>query len=426
MALIARFNITRFGCNNFARQLCKVKTTTHNVTQLALISQKAKRIHKRRLPPFDYLNKGYGVWAQLFDPMIDRCDENSKVIVVEGPIAAGKSNVAAKVAEEFDMIYLPPPNFDEHYITPYGYDIRTLDDRLPPNCQSCDVQKFLMNPHHPNVTMFQFHYLQFKYDQYITALLHVLSTGQGVVLERSFYSDYIFAKAMTNAGYMRPQALTFYLDILRLMKMEMMRPHLIIYLDIPTDAVKEKIKKRNVSYEVKSKVLTSKYLQDIENMYKLDFLKNIESHSHVLIYDWTNEGDVSTIVEDIEFLNFDYPKHDEKMADWTFSSIQDVRNKRLLYDGRDDLIRDYYRFEFKVPEMHYTPDEDALLDEVLLTVPGMKYRPGFNADVGDKNILWKGEPCEMFTLRPNGQDLKVIKEEMKKLKLNCSISQNAK
>lgn len=206
--------------------------------QLAFISHKSKRVDRRRIPPFDYLNKKYGFWAQLFDPMVDRCDENSKVIVVEGPIAAGKSEVAAKLAEEFEMVYLPPPTFDEYYINEYGYDLRTLDDRLSSPSQSCDVQKFLTDPHHPNVPMFQFHYFQLKFDQYITTLLHLLSTGQGVVLNRSFYSDYVFARAMTNAGYMRPQALKFYTDVVDIAKLMVMRPHLIVYLDIPVDAVK--------------------------------------------------------------------------------------------------------------------------------------------------------------------------------------------
>lgn len=191
-----------------------------------------------RIAPFDYMHKKYGFWAQLFDPMIDRCDENSKIIVVEGPIAAGKSKLAAKLANEFEMVYLPPPTFDEYYINSYGYDLRTLDDRLSPGAQSCDVKKFLTNPHHVNVPMFQFNYLQFKYDQYITAILHLLSTGQGVVLNRCYLSDFVFAKAMTNAGYMRPQAFKFYQEIAEVMQLVMMRPHLIVYLDIPVDTVK--------------------------------------------------------------------------------------------------------------------------------------------------------------------------------------------
>lgn len=214
-------------------------TATSNAMQVAFIAQKAKRVNIQRISPFDYLQKKYGIWPQLFDPMVDRlCDENSKVIVVEGPIAAGKSNVAAKLAEEFEMVYLPPPTFDEYYINEYGFDIRTLDDRLSMNSQSCDVQKFLTNPYHPNVPMFQFHYFQFKFDQYITALLHLLSTGQGVVLNRSFYTDYVFARAMTNAGYMRPEALKFYYDIVNIAMKQILRPHLIVYLDIPVNTVK--------------------------------------------------------------------------------------------------------------------------------------------------------------------------------------------
>ncbi|XP_039301857.1 NADH dehydrogenase [ubiquinone] 1 alpha subcomplex subunit 10, mitochondrial [Solenopsis invicta] len=416
MASLARVSIAKIGYNNLTRQLCKV-TATSNVMQLAFISQKAKRVNRRRIPPFDYVHKKYGFWAQLFDPMVDRCDENSKVIVVEGPIAVGKSKVAAKLAEEFEMVYLPPPTFDEFYINPYGYDIRTLDDRLSISAQSCDVQKFLTNPHHPNVPMFQFHYFQFKFDQYITTLLHLLSTGQGVVLNRSFYTDYIFAKAMTNAGYMRPQALKFYNDIVNIAKLEMLRPHLIVYLDAPVNAVKEKIKKRGIPYEVNSKVLTSEYLQDIENIYKLDYLKNIVTHSHVLIYDWTTEGDVSNIVEDIEMLNFDYDKDASKMSDWTFENVQEIRTKRLYYEDRYFLHLDYMRTEYDVPELHYTAEEDEERHHAMKLVPGAPFVKGYNSALGDKNILWKkDQSLNLRTLRPTAREVDVVIEELNKLK----------
>ncbi|XP_029660159.1 NADH dehydrogenase [ubiquinone] 1 alpha subcomplex subunit 10, mitochondrial [Formica exsecta] len=416
MASIARVGIARLGYNNLTRQLCKV-TTTSNVMQLAFISHKSKRVDRRRIPPFDYLNKQYGFWAQLFDPMVDRCDENTKVIVVEGPIAAGKSEVAAKLAEELEMVYLPPPTFDEYYINEYGYDLRTLDDRLSPPSQSCDVQKFLTNPYHPNVPMFQFHYFQLKFDQYITALLHLLSTGQGVVLNRSFYSDYVFAKAMTNAGYMRPQALKFYTDIVDVAKLMMLRPHLIVYLDVPVDAVKEKIKKRGIPYEVNSKVLTSEYLLDIENIYKRDYLSNAITHSHVLVYDWTNEGDVSTIVEDMELLNFDYDKKDKKMSDWRFETVQELRTKRQIYANRYLLHIDYMRNEITVPELHYTAEQDEERYMKMLMVPGNKYAEGFNPSMGDKNILWKSKRAPLIrTMRNHPRELEVIEEEMKKLK----------
>lgn len=418
MASLARVSIAKFGYNNLTRQLCKV-TATSNVTQLAFISHKSKRVNRQRLPPFDYIHKKYGFWAQMFDPMVDRCDENSKVIVVEGPIAAGKSKVAAKLAEEFEMVYLSPPTFDEYYINENGYDLRTLDNRLSLKSQSCDVQKFLTNPHHPNVPMFQFHYFQLKFDQYISALLHLLSTGQGVVLDRSFYTDYIFAKAMTNAGYMRPEALRFYNDIMKIAQLFMLRPHLIVYLDIPVDAVKAKIKKRGVPYEVNSKVFTSEYLQDIENIYKLDYLKNIMLHSHVLVYDWIKEGSISSIVEDIESLNFDYEKNEKKMSDWRFESVQELRTKRKHYENRYFLHLDYLRNEFTVPELYYTAEEDEERHNVMKMVPGSEFDKGFNPLFGDLRInILKGKPALNFTtLRPSAREVGILAEEMKKLKV---------
>lgn len=117
-----------------------------------------------------------------------------------------------------------------------------------------------------------------------------------------------------------------------------------------------------------SKVLTSEYLQDIENMYKLDYLKNITSHSHVLVYDWTKEGNITSIVEDIESLNFDYEKLEKKMSDWRFESVQELRTKRKLYENRYYLHMDYFRNEYNVPELHYTAEEDEERERVMKMV----------------------------------------------------------
>jgi NADH dehydrogenase (ubiquinone) 1 alpha subcomplex subunit 10 len=97
-------------------------------------------------------------------------------------------------------------------------------------------------------------------------------------------------------------------------------------------------------------------------------LKDIETHAHVLIYDWTNEGDISTIVEDIEMLNFDYGKNDKKMADWRFSTVQEVRLKRLMCEDRRILHNDYHRFNLSIPEMHYTAEDDKEIKTLMATV----------------------------------------------------------
>ncbi|EFN82051.1 NADH dehydrogenase [ubiquinone] 1 alpha subcomplex subunit 10, mitochondrial [Harpegnathos saltator] len=420
MASIARIGITKLGYNNLVRQLCKVTTAGNCWYQVAFISRKAKRVAagiRARLQPFDYMNKQYTMWQQLVDPIIDRLDDNSKIIVIEGPMTSNKAKLGQKLADELDMIYLPSPNFDEYYITNYGYDLRTLDDRLSIGAQSCDLKKFLTNPHHPNVPMFQLHYFQLKYDQYITALLHLLCTGQGVILNRSFYSSFVFAQAMTNAGYMRPQALRFYNKVVGMAEDAVMRPHLVIYLDLPVDVVQERIKKRGIPYEVNSKVLTREYLTDIETSYKQNYLKKVMSHSHVLMYDWTEEGDVMSVIDDIEELNFNIYDKNGKMADWIFETVQELRIKRTYLHERFYLHQDYLTIDLNVPELAYTPDEVKEIHENYITIPGGKYDTGFNTDMGDKGILWKYQLSKIHrSLRTRPRDMEVLKEEFKKLK----------
>lgn len=77
------------------------------------------------------------------DGTLQRLNENSTVIVVEGPPAVGKSAVARALAEELEMKYFPMVTSDSYYINRYGYDMRQLDSKLPPNLQSFDENAFL-------------------------------------------------------------------------------------------------------------------------------------------------------------------------------------------------------------------------------------------------------------------------------------------
>lgn len=56
---------------------------------------------------------------------------------------------------------------------------------------------------------------------------------------------------------------------------ELMKPHLVIYLDVPVPIIQKRIKERNFPHEVNSKVFTQQYLSDMEYFYKQRFLKEI-------------------------------------------------------------------------------------------------------------------------------------------------------
>lgn len=38
----------------------------------------------------------------------------------------------------------------------------------------------------------------------------------------------------------------------------------------------------------------------MEDVYKNDFLKDISTHADLLVYDWSNGGEIELVVEDIE------------------------------------------------------------------------------------------------------------------------------
>lgn len=188
--------------------------------------------------PFPYKEKSYGVIQSMLDKTMKRLNENSKIICVEGPIAAGKSKFAKELADELEMLYVPEANMDMFYINSYGYDLRQLDPELPESCRSYDVVNFCKDPKHSLAASFQIRMYQLRFEQYVDALAHVMSTGQGVVLDRSCYSDFVFLEAMYRHGYVSKGARSVYYEIRGNTITELLRPHLVIYLDLSVDAVK--------------------------------------------------------------------------------------------------------------------------------------------------------------------------------------------
>lgn len=105
---------------------------------------------------------------------------------------------------------------------------------------------------------------------------------------------------MCNSKYISKAVKSVYYDLKENTISQLMKPHLVIYLDVPVDTVKQRIKERNIDYEVNSKALTDQYLQDIDTVYKQKFLKEVSIASELLVYDWSSGGDTEVVVEDIE------------------------------------------------------------------------------------------------------------------------------
>lgn len=159
------------------KKLCGLNLNNYTKVLCCGISGKAYREKPSKPAPFPYKVKNYTLLQSWFDRTTSRFDENTKVIVVDGPIAAGKTAFAKELAEELDMHHIPEANMDLLYINYYGYDCRQLDPKLPESVQSFDEKNFCLTPTHMNAAAYQVWMYRLRYSLYIDALAHLLSTG---------------------------------------------------------------------------------------------------------------------------------------------------------------------------------------------------------------------------------------------------------
>ncbi|KAJ9594867.1 hypothetical protein L9F63_013828, partial [Diploptera punctata] len=330
---------------------------------------------KTRPKPYPYMTKPYNLLRAWFlDSTTYRFDENTKIIVVEGPVAAGKTVFAKNLAQELDMLHMPEVTMDNLYINNYGFDMRKLDPQLPKNTRSYDEKDFCKDPNHRSAARFQVLKYKLRFEQYVDALAHLMNTGQGVVLERCAYSDYVFAETMFKSGYISKGARDVYYDIRNNTLGELMRPHLVIYLDVPVPIVQQRVKQRNLPYEVNSKVYSTEYLNTMEYFYKQRYLNEISTHAELLVYDWSEHGDVEVVVEDIERIDFDsYDKNDSKMHDWRLPGEWDWNTARMDYTEKDGLMMNFLVPRFDVPELVYDAHESYEFRKVWYNAPGMNF-----------------------------------------------------
>ena len=148
--------------------------------QAALISGKTMRGGPKTWvkEPWPYKERPYRGLKSFFDTTRSRWDENTRLIVVDGPPAAGKELVARALAEEFEMQFMPAASGDLIYVNDYGYDLRQLNERLPHKLKLLQVDDFLKNPYDSRMGSFQINWFEFKLSQYIDALAHILNTGE--------------------------------------------------------------------------------------------------------------------------------------------------------------------------------------------------------------------------------------------------------
>lgn len=385
-----------------------VSRCTVQMQHLAGMKTKAFREHVQKPKPFPYETKTMHCWRFLYDSTLSRFDENTRMIVVEGNIGSGKSALAKTIAEEFELKHFREPSFDQMYVDDYGFDYRTIDHLLPPASRSCDIKKFYEDPHNINVASMQLMMYHLRFERQIDALVHMLNTGQGVVLERSCFSDFVFADTMHKFGYISNNAWKMYHKCRHYSLPELLKPHLVIYLDTPSDILLQRIRERNRPEEVNSKVLTKAYLDEIESVYKHNYLRSIRKETELLMYDWSHFGDTEMVLDDIEHIDFEGYLNDPygpMMADWR--KIDDVWNdyRYELTATKDEVLNRVYMDLFDAPELYLSGEDEEEVTNIIekFNEQRERYEKGFNKHLGDKWLFFKTNVSnwERMRLKPD-------------------------
>uniref|UniRef100_A0A2K6N1E5 NADH dehydrogenase [ubiquinone] 1 alpha subcomplex subunit 10, mitochondrial n=1 Tax=Rhinopithecus bieti TaxID=61621 RepID=A0A2K6N1E5_RHIBE len=300
----------------------------------------------------------YGMWHFLFgDKISKRLTEHSRVITVDGNICTGKGRLAKEVAEKLGFKHFPEAGI--HYADSTTGDGKPLAIEYSGNLS---LEKFYDDPRSNDGHSYRLQSWLYssRLLQYSDALEHLLTTGQGVVLERSIFSDFVFLDAMYNQGFVRKQCESglqtgFWTEVAgasgklesgsseevllskpgddsvkNVTACDYLPPHLVIYIDVPVPE----------PHEMK---ITSAYLQDIENAYKKTFLPEMSEKCEILQYSAREAEDSTRVVEDIEYLKFE-------KGPWLQQDDRSLHHLRLLVQDKFDVLN-YTSIPVYLPEI---------------------------------------------------------------------------
>lgn len=385
------------GLNNVtaSSKLLAVTAVNNKVSKNNIYSKTSGMIEPRK-KPWPYKTLGFNYWHSLMDVTVNRFNDNSKLIVVEGPPALEKTKFAKELADELDMVYVSGANMEEFYINSYGYDLRELDHLWSfEKNMSFDEKKFAQDPtaYNGGLDRMQYELMHMHYCKYVDALAHIFNTGQGIVIEKSPHSEFVFTEACYKMGWIDKLSRMYMNKIRRQAVQTLLRPNLIIYLDAPVEVVQQKIRERSKTthpWEKNSPVYeNTEYLKLLyDDLMKKQYIKEASIGSRVLMYDWSEGGETEVVVEDIERLNMDYfDKYDKQQEDWRMLTEDNYSKARIIYTNRRYKDRNFNVEFLDNDRIRRTADEYLEFQFNAHKVPGNKYIKGFNEDLGDGSSL---------------------------------------
>jgi deoxyadenosine/deoxycytidine kinase len=186
-------------------------------------------------------------------------------IAMSGLIGAGKTTLAAKIAEKLNL-----PLYREK-----------VEDN------PC-LAEFYENPV-ANAFTLQISLLA----QRLGDQNQIAWNSKGAVQDRSLYEDLAFCKMLLKGGYMTQRQYDVYLELFNKVVWQLPKPDIIIHLVTPPEQCMQRIVQRNRGIE---SGITLEYLQNLNNVYE-EFLDEIHTKLFVVTLEWSEFKDVDQVIK---------------------------------------------------------------------------------------------------------------------------------
>jgi len=167
---------------------------------------------------------------------------------------------------------------------------------LEPTISNPYLSKFYKDPKKYALRM-QLWLLKQRFRTYVNSLKSILETGRSVLLDRSVFSDWVFAEKNRRDGNISEAGYQHYLNLRSKMLQSLPVPHVVLYLDVSPEECFRRVRtvrQRNCEAEI-----PLDYFAGLSECYN-EFLSKMKNEgSNVVRVDWNSFGRTSDIIERI-------------------------------------------------------------------------------------------------------------------------------
>lgn len=202
-----------------------------------------------------------------------RIDQTMQLICIEGNIGVGKSTLTKALATKLKAHAMYEPVVENPYL-----------------------EKFYENPKRYALEM-QFWLMSRRFEMHEEAIRHIWKTGQTVIMDRSIYGDWVFAKKNWLDGNIEDIGYKSYVKHRDVMNKHLLVPHTVVWLQAHPSTCQERIAERGRDCE---KEIPADYLRGLHALHSELMTEMRERGSKVFTLDWDvpfqDVSDVATLI----------------------------------------------------------------------------------------------------------------------------------